>query len=54
MAPWVRGWGADVEVLDPPEFREHMRKEVQRLRELYPSNAVPAPLTSSEEAPHAA
>jgi CRISPR-associated endonuclease/helicase Cas3 len=54
MAPWVRGWGADVEVLEPPEFREHMRKEVQRLRDLYPPDAVPGPPTSSEEAPHAA
>lgn len=35
MLPWVRGWGADVEVLEPPELREAIRAEVRRLAERY-------------------
>lgn len=35
MFPWIRGWGAEVEVLAPPELRERMREEVERLRGVY-------------------
>jgi CRISPR-associated endonuclease/helicase Cas3 len=35
MLPWVRGWGADVEVLEPEELREQMMGEARRLAEAY-------------------
>jgi CRISPR-associated endonuclease/helicase Cas3 len=35
MVPWVRGWGADVEVLEPKEFRETMIGEAKALAEQY-------------------
>jgi predicted DNA-binding transcriptional regulator YafY len=35
MTPWIRGWGPDVEVLEPPELREQMRGWAERLREMY-------------------
>ncbi len=35
MLPWVRGWGADVEVLEPKELRDSLRREAQELAELY-------------------
>src|SRR5258706_3514778 len=35
MLPWVRGWGADVEVLEPESLRKALRREAQALAELY-------------------
>lgn len=35
MLPWIRGWGAEVEVLAPKELREALIHEVQRLGGLY-------------------
>lgn len=35
MVPWVRGWGADCEVLEPEELRQALRREAQRLAEMY-------------------
>jgi CRISPR-associated endonuclease/helicase Cas3 len=35
MLPWVRGWGADVEVLAPTWLREQLTREAQRLAEAY-------------------
>jgi len=35
MVPWVRGWGADVEVVEPQELRERMMGEARRLAETY-------------------
>ncbi len=35
MMPWIRGWGADVEVLAPDGLRALMHREVERLREIY-------------------
>jgi len=35
MVPWVRGWGADVEVLEPPELRERTMGEARRLARAY-------------------
>lgn len=35
MLPWVRGWGADCEVLEPRELREALVREAQSLAELY-------------------
>lgn len=35
MLPWVRGWGADVEVLEPKELREALEKEVRRMARVY-------------------
>jgi len=35
MLPWIRGWGADVEVLEPKELRERMVGEARRLATMY-------------------
>jgi CRISPR-associated endonuclease/helicase Cas3 len=35
MLPWVRGWGADVEVLEPKELRETMMGEAKAMAEKY-------------------
>jgi CRISPR-associated endonuclease/helicase Cas3 len=35
MLPWIRGWGADVEVLQPEELREMMANESRRLARRY-------------------
>lgn len=35
MFPWIRGWGADVEVLSPAELRQRMADEVHAMAELY-------------------
>ncbi len=35
MLPWVRGWGADVEVLEPEGLRNSLKREAQELVELY-------------------
>lgn len=35
MLPWVRGWGADCEVLEPKELREALTREARDLAELY-------------------
>jgi predicted DNA-binding transcriptional regulator YafY len=35
MEPWVRGWGAEVEVLEPVEMRNQLIGEARRLASLY-------------------
>ena len=35
MLPWIRGWGADCEVLEPKELREQIKGEVRRLMRQY-------------------
>jgi CRISPR-associated endonuclease/helicase Cas3 len=35
MLPWVRGWGADCEVLEPQELRRWVEEEVKALNRLY-------------------
>jgi CRISPR-associated endonuclease/helicase Cas3 len=35
MLPWIRGWGADVEVLGPEDLRDQMTGEARRLAERY-------------------
>ncbi|HVZ16029.1 MAG TPA: WYL domain-containing transcriptional regulator [Terriglobales bacterium] len=35
MVPWIRGWGADVEVLAPEELRKKLMEEVQRMADIY-------------------
>lgn len=35
MLPWVRGWGADCEVLEPKPLREALIREAQELAKLY-------------------
>lgn len=40
MMPWIRGWGADVEVLEPAEVREAMMGEARGLAELYGLSVV--------------
>jgi CRISPR-associated endonuclease/helicase Cas3 len=35
MLPWVRGWGADVEVLEPEELREKVLGDIRAAAEMY-------------------
>ena len=35
MLPWIRGWGADVEVLEPEGLRKALERETRRLAEVY-------------------
>jgi CRISPR-associated endonuclease/helicase Cas3 len=35
MLPWIRGWGADCEVLAPPWLRQRVKEEVERMYNLY-------------------
>ncbi len=35
MMPWIRGWGADCEVLEPDDLRQKMVEETDRLAQLY-------------------
>ena len=35
MMPWVRGWGADVEVIAPPSMRQELIEEANELMQLY-------------------
>lgn len=35
MLPWVRGWGADVEVLEPEEMRKVVMRDAQKMTILY-------------------
>ena len=35
MLPWIRGWGADVEVLEPESLRLSIAAEIERMRGLY-------------------
>jgi CRISPR-associated endonuclease/helicase Cas3 len=35
LLPWIRSWGADVEVLEPKELRTALGREAQALAELY-------------------
>lgn len=39
MLPWIRGWGAEVEVLEPEELREGMKHEADKLVDLYRSGS---------------
>ncbi|MBM3179736.1 MAG: CRISPR-associated helicase Cas3' [Chloroflexi bacterium] len=35
MLPWIRGWGADCEVLEPKTLREALEKEVKKMARVY-------------------
>jgi len=35
MKPWIRGWGCDVEVLEPEELRTEIAGEARRTAEVY-------------------
>lgn len=37
MTPWIRGWGPDVEVLEPKELRDQFRSWTEQLRRMYQS-----------------
>lgn len=43
MLPWIRGWGADCEVLGPEGLREALEREVRRLTALYNVAELPKP-----------
>lgn len=45
MLPWIRGWGGDVEVLEPEGLREMLVREVRKMARVYGiSNEPPTPI----------
>ena len=40
MKPWIRGWGADCEVLAPQELRQQLEEEVRRAVQMYASSGA--------------
>lgn len=47
MVPWVRGWGAGVEVLAPADLRAAMAREAAQLAEVYGNASGGAPVRAS-------
>jgi len=47
MTPWIRGWGADVEVLEPRALREWMMGEAKTMAELYGWHVASSPRSTS-------
>jgi CRISPR-associated endonuclease/helicase Cas3 len=43
MLPWVRGWGADVEVVEPRSLRKALETDVQKLAKSYGVNLLVKP-----------
>ncbi len=41
MLNWIRGWGADVEVVEPEGLREMLIQEVRRLTKIYDLSTTP-------------
>ncbi|MEZ4705922.1 MAG: CRISPR-associated helicase Cas3' [Caldilineaceae bacterium] len=41
MEPWIKGWGSNVEVLEPIELRERLIAEAGRLAKLYATETPP-------------
>ncbi len=45
IIPWVRGWGADCEVLEPPELRQKLERDARLLARVYGvGSPAPAPI----------
>jgi CRISPR-associated endonuclease/helicase Cas3 len=44
MLPWVRGWGADVEVIEPKALRDKLKREAQRLAQVYKIDLAEPPV----------
>ncbi len=44
MLPWIRGWGADCEVMGPEGLREKLKQESQKLAVLYQATVSTLPL----------
>jgi len=41
MLPWIRGWGADVEVVEPEKLRESLVNETRKLADVYNIKPIP-------------
>jgi predicted DNA-binding transcriptional regulator YafY len=39
LVPWIRGWGPDVEVIEPPDLRRQIAEDVRRAAELYAASS---------------
>ena len=35
MTPWIRGWGPDVEVLEPQALRDELKNQIRRMAKVY-------------------
>jgi WYL domain-containing protein len=48
MQPWIRSWGAQVEVLAPDWLRDRIAAELRQAADQYSCSASPAVRTLSE------
>jgi CRISPR-associated endonuclease/helicase Cas3 len=49
MVHWIRGWGADVEVLEPKELRRELMRETKRLMRQYGLDGTPTSALAGSE-----
>lgn len=49
MEPWVRGWGADVEVLEPLELRRNIERHIIKCAKLYGLSTLDKPPALDDE-----
>lgn len=49
IANWIRGWGADCEVLAPQQLRDDIAQEARRLAQTYGVSPSSAPQTETDE-----
>jgi len=45
LTPWIRGWGANCEVLEPASLRRDLSREVRRMAEMYAISPSRKPTT---------
>lgn len=38
MEYWILGWGSNVEVINPPELRQRIKEEIEKLNNIYKIN----------------
>ncbi len=49
MKPWIRGWGAEVEVLEPADLRRDMERHIVRAAKLYGLQLQPVQLDEEDD-----
>ena len=49
MFPWIRGWGADAEILEPAWLREEMVRESEKLANIYKNPSSVAGFATEED-----
>lgn len=52
MLPWIRGWGADCEVVRPPELRGQIIRHVREMMKQYQLQTQQADISSEANTSH--